>query len=96
MKASTPFFKAHPWIKLLVTPPMPHPGVGTPLQVAPTGVTGLLETQAGTEASQSATAGSGPVVISLEIWAEGLSVPHALTHPEQGLTFPITIVIYRN
>lgn len=69
VKASTPF-KAHPWIKLLVTPAVPHPGVGSLLQVLPTRGTGLLGTRAGTEPSQGATAGAGPVAFSLEIWAE--------------------------
>lgn len=56
-------------------------------------VRGLLGTQAGTEPCLHATAGSGPVAFSLEIWAEGLSAPQALTHPEQGLTSPIIIII---
>lgn len=61
---------------------MPYPRVGTPLQVVLTHAIGLLGTQAGTEPSQGATMGSGPVAFSLEIWAEGLSAPHALIHPE--------------
>lgn len=91
MRAS-PLFQGSPVDQAPCDPSRAHPGVGTLLQVVPTGVTGLLGTHAGTEPSQGATMGPGPVAFSLEIWAEGLSAPHALTHPEQGLI----IIIYRN